>query len=318
MTGYVRPCKARLSAESWETYRAAYCGVCCALGRRYGQAYRWLLSYDLVFFALLVADGPFTERVGRCAAHPAKARRMAIPPHPALDAAADATVLLACGRLRDGVSDSGFWGRAASRIGLAAMDKAYGVSAKRLPRAAAAMETQMRRLAELEAARAPSLDRPADTFSNMLAALADDCEHGDKNERRVRREVLRHLGRWVYLTDAADDLADDLRRGRYNPIAARFGLTKPDLDPEVYDAIRHTMAQSRAAAAAAFDVGGARPYEELVRNVLTAGLCAAENRVFKKKDDADGPLRGAGRRPAGVDGRDQAGVPRASLEVPPR
>jgi hypothetical protein len=292
VTGYVRPCKAHLGQEGWETYRAAYCGVCHALGRRYGQAYRCLLSYDLVFYALLIASEPFEERAGRCALHPAKARRMAIPPHPALDAAADATVLLACGKLRDSAADSGFWGRAASRLGLAAMDKAYGAASGRLSKAASAMETQLRRLAALEEANAPSLDRPADTFAKLLAALADDPENGPgDDERRVRRETLRHLGRWIYLIDAADDLSDDLRHGRYNPVAARFGLTKPDLDDEINGMIRHTMAQSRAAAVAAFDVGAARPYGEIVRNILTAGLYAAENRVFKRRDASSGDER---------------------------
>lgn len=281
MMGYVRPCKARLGEEGWETYRAAYCGVCHALGRRYGQAYRWLLSYDLVFFALLIARDPFQEREGHCVAHPVRKRRMALPGHSALEMAADATVLLACGRLRDHAVDSGFWGRMASRTGLAAMEKAYEASAERLPKAALAMETQMARLAVLEGERVPSLDRPADTFSTMLSALADDCGGTDEGERRVRREILRHLGRWIYLVDAVDDLNDDLKRGRYNPIAARYSLAEPDWGgSDAQRQVRHTMAQSRAAAAAAFDVGGTRPYAEIVRNILTVGLQLVEKRVF--------------------------------------
>ncbi|MEI3141456.1 MAG: DUF5685 family protein [Lawsonibacter sp.] len=36
-------------------------------------------------------------------------------------------------------------------------------------------------------------------------------------------QLLYHLGRWIYLIDARDDLAEDLADGRYNPVAARFG-----------------------------------------------------------------------------------------------
>ena len=319
MTGYVRPCKARLSESAWDTYRAAYCGVCRALGRRYGPAYRFLLSYDLVFYALLIAREPFEERFGRCAVRPSK-RRIASP-NPALDAAADATVLLACGQLRDHAADSGFWGRAASHIGLSAMKTAYRKAAGRLPQAARAMDEQLIRLAELERERTPSLDRPADTFSTMLAALADDrVDSGPR--RRVCRETLRHLGRWIYLIDAADDFSGDVERGLYNPLAARYGGESAD----IRDQVRRTIGHSRVAAMAAFELDDTQTYTGIVGNILTYGLCAAESRVFNlggrrlppDKDDDDGPLRSAGCSPDGVDGRDQEGVPGLGGEVPSR
>ena len=38
-----------------------------------------------------------------------------------------------------------------------------------------------------------------------------------------KRQLLYHLGRWIYLIDAQDDLEEDAQAGRYNPVAARFG-----------------------------------------------------------------------------------------------
>jgi hypothetical protein len=37
-------------------------------------------------------------------------------------------------------------------------------------------------------------------------------------------QILYHLGRWVYLVDAADDLKQDAASGNYNPVALRFQL----------------------------------------------------------------------------------------------
>jgi len=36
--------------------------------------------------------------------------------------------------------------------------------------------------------------------------------------------LLYHLGRWIYLIDAADDLKKDAESGDYNPVAVRFAL----------------------------------------------------------------------------------------------
>ena len=46
----------------------------------------------------------------------------------------------------------------------------------------------------------------------------------EKVKRRVLEQLLYHLGRWLYLVDAADDLKKDAVSGNYNPVALRFGL----------------------------------------------------------------------------------------------
>ena len=67
------------------------------------------------------------------------------------------------------------------------------------------------------------MDQAADTFAQLLAAAAAGVE--DPVRRRVLEQMLYHLGRWVYLIDAADDLQKDAVSGNYNPVALRYGLT---------------------------------------------------------------------------------------------
>lgn len=50
--------------------------------------------------------------------------------------------------------------------------------------------------------------------------------------RRVLEQMLYHLGRWVYLIDAADDLQKDAVSGNYNPVALRYGLRDGKWDEE--------------------------------------------------------------------------------------
>ena len=54
MFGYVMPRMEDLTQEERERYHAAYCGVCRALGERFGQRCRVALTYDMTFLALLL------------------------------------------------------------------------------------------------------------------------------------------------------------------------------------------------------------------------------------------------------------------------
>ena len=73
MFGYVRPSDQRLTEEERQTFRAAYCGLCHALGRRYGAAGRMILNYDLTFLAMILSEGGSTCEK-RCIAHPLRKR----------------------------------------------------------------------------------------------------------------------------------------------------------------------------------------------------------------------------------------------------
>lgn len=57
MFGYVRPSDGKLTEEEREVFRGAYCGLCHALGRRYGLAGRMILNYDLAFLAMVLSHG---------------------------------------------------------------------------------------------------------------------------------------------------------------------------------------------------------------------------------------------------------------------
>ena len=72
MFGYVRPSDRRLSEQEREAFRAAYCGLCHALGKRYGLVGRMILNYDLTFLAMVMSDGAGRTECRRCAIHPVK------------------------------------------------------------------------------------------------------------------------------------------------------------------------------------------------------------------------------------------------------
>ena len=71
MFGYVHISPDKLSGEERARYQACYCGLCHTLGERYGACARMILSYDLVFLAVLLSDGQRPVCAARrCALHP--------------------------------------------------------------------------------------------------------------------------------------------------------------------------------------------------------------------------------------------------------
>ena len=140
MFGYVRPSDRRLSEQEREAFRAAYCGLCHALGKRYGLAGRMILNYDLTFLAMVLSDGAGRTECRRCAIHPVKGCPCA-EGDPALNTAADMSVILTYWQLRDGVADHGFWGGLKYRVASALLgvpQGAAGTAVVRPGRAAAA------------------------------------------------------------------------------------------------------------------------------------------------------------------------------------
>ena len=170
MYGYIRPLKAELKVREYEAYHAMYCGLCRTLGRRYGFAARFLVSYDLTFLCCLLEGSAvqWRQETCFCPANPF-CRKRCVEQSEAMAHAADLTVLLAWQKLRDAVLDERGPKQIAAWLGTRLYGRAYRRAAARLPEQAAQIERQLGRLAALEAAQSASLDETADAFAQILA-----------------------------------------------------------------------------------------------------------------------------------------------------
>ena len=106
MFGYVRPLRPELKCRDFDLYRATYCGLCRSMRRRYGLLAPMFLNYDFTFLTLLLwqPEEGFTPCLGRCHANPLRKKPMC-PDSPALELAADESVILTWWKLRDSVQD---------------------------------------------------------------------------------------------------------------------------------------------------------------------------------------------------------------------
>ena len=277
MFGYVRPALEKLSPEEQTRYQALYCGLCRTLGRRYGTASRMILNYDFTFLAALLSGGIDLEE-RRCLVHPVH-RRPSARPDGAMELAADCSVILAYWQLSDHIADSDGAKRRSYQAARLLLKGAYGQAAAVRPRFDAATRRQLDRLAALEAACCPTLDEPADTFATLLQGVAEEME--DPVGRRVLAQFLYHLGRWIYLVDALDDLRDDAAGGNYNPIRLRFQLEDGLLTPQARQAVASTLDASVRQMAAAYELWDFGVWSPLVQATVYQGLYQVGNAVLE-------------------------------------
>lgn len=263
MFGYVRPLQSKLSEAERTTYQAAYCGLCRGLKERCGWCARFILNYDFVFLFLLLDNGGEECRTRRCPVHPWEGRPC-LARSQTMDLCAWESVILAYYKLADGVADESFFAGLGSRMGRLFLKRAYKKAHAHCPDFDDQVAACLWELDELERASSPKLDAVADTFARLLSAGAPAT--GDESLERARRQLLYHLGRWIYLIDAWDDLAEDEERDRYNPIAARFGQT-PDLDY-----LATTLNHSLALAQSAFQLLPVTAHSGILENILYLGL----------------------------------------------
>lgn len=287
MFGYVR-LPQDLPEEERNRFGRAYCGLCHTLGTRYGPAARFILNYDFTFLAILLSEkeeGPIHH--GRCAAHPVHGRDR-LESSPALDLAADESVILAYWQARDGVEDHDWLHGLKYRAVSAVLEPAYRKAAALRPDFDESTRRQLRLLAELEGEHCPSIDRAADTFAVLLRGAAQSVD--EPVRRRVLEQIFYHLGRWVYLVDAADDLKKDAASGNYNPVALRYGLLDGVWTEESRTGFAATLDQSIHMMATAFELWDFGVWTPVLKSTLYTGLFRVGKAVL------DGTFHGQGKK----------------------
>ena len=291
MFGYVKPHNPELRMRDYECYRAYYCGLCRAMGKCTGQCSRMTLNYDFVFLAAvrcyLTGEEPQIEKK-RCLAHPLR-RRKSVVNSKQLDYCADASALLSYQKCRDDLLDEKGWKKLRARIMTVLLSSAYRKARRRHPQLDAAIETELKRLHDYETtADTPSADVPAAIFGDLMKAVCSDGLEG--TEGRLAAEIGQTLGRWIYLTDAADDLADDRRRKRFNPYDQFFNDPPSKEDAET---LRVALKAILCETERAYLLMGDSPcpeLKEILSNILYLGLPMAADRVL------DGSFLSAGQK----------------------
>lgn len=272
MFGYIRPRMEELRVRDNAHYRAAYCGLCRCLGKRYGMRCRFLVNYDIAFLYLLLAAQEEVKpcKACFCPANPFR-RKKCVTMTPAMEYAADVCVLLCALSLADTRRDDVGFKRMGAFIAFRLLRKALHKAENRRPALASLAKQQLELLHDLEAQNCASMDRAADAFAVLLSHCADDFLQGEK---RPVQQLLYHVGRFIYLTDALDDLPKDAESGSYNPLLCRFSCTKGQISPEDRAYVCRSIDDSIGVAAAALELCEGKQNQEILHNIIYLGMPA--------------------------------------------
>ena len=286
MFGYVRPSFPKLTDEEQRLFGAAYCGLCRTLGERYGTVSQFILNYDLTFLAILLADPAQPEiRRGRCVPHPVRGRDYC-PGNEALELAADCSVILTWWQLQDAVDDSAAIRGVPYQAAKTALRRAYRKARTLRPEFDRSTRNLLGELRKLEETRCPSMDQAADLFARLLQGISAEIE--DPVKRRVMEQFLYHLGRWIYLVDAADDLEKDIKSGNYNPLICRFSLTTGKLEGETRKTLVTSLDQSIHLMAAAYELWDFGVWSSIIQSTVYEGLFCVGKAVLEGTFQASG------------------------------
>ncbi len=274
MFGFLQIHAEILGTESKERYHAVYCGLCQRLRERHGQIARLSLTYDLTFLILLLSSlyEP-SEQAGthRCLLHPT--RKMSFTADLYTDYAADMTIALMYHKCLDDWRDD----RKPQRKYYASLLRPhYHKVSEMYPAHCQNIERWMQEIICLEEQTDTIPDAPANCFGELMRSVF--LYHADHFSQDLGG-LGYHLGRYIYLADAAIDRTADARSGSFNP----FSHTSFSDDD-----IRSVLMNILGEASICFENLPLEQDWEILSNILYSGIWAKFNSGMKEKGGKDG------------------------------
>lgn len=285
MFGYVRARTDQLSQADRDAFHAAYCGLCRALGKRFGFRCRFLVNYDMTFLYLLKASCADTAQTKSCWC-PAKicGKKDCFCDPEGYAEVSTATVILSWLKLDDNVRDSGWIKSLPYRFLRLLYRRAWRRACTEAPAFAQIARERLAVLAELERNQSDSIDATSDAFAGIVSSCADGM---DESLRRPMQVLLYQVGRFIYLADALDDLSTDCKSNRYNPLRFRFQVQNGKLNPDDIGYFTQLTDSSVNIAGAAFNLLPVKCFQTLLENIIYLGLpavfTAVKNGTFRSR-----------------------------------
>ncbi len=276
MFGYVIANQEEMKIREYKRYRSYYCGLCYTLGRRFGQAERLALTYDMTFLAIVLDalfEDPMRVEQHRCGPHPLKKQEMLLGA--TTDYAADMSILLTYYNLLDDVRDDQ---RPAGRVASAVLKKEADRLRAKYPRQARALEEDLKKLAECEAANEKDLDTVAGLTGDFLGEIFVYRE--DDTWAHEMKRMGFYLGKYVYLLDAYDDLDKDVKKKNYNPWIQFMG--RKDFDALV----ENTLTMMISECAKSFERLPIVQDVDILRNIIYSGVWTRFEAARKRREEA--------------------------------
>lgn len=272
MFGYITINKSELKFREFDVYHSYYCGLCRVLKQKYGALGEMALSYDMTFLLMLLSSlyEPETVRgTCRCIAHPQEKHETRV--NELTEYIADMNVLFTLYKCHDDWEDEH---KLTKYLYGCLLEHKCGrlkeLYADKIRRITLLMQT----FSEKEQTGDADIDTMAGLFGQVLAEVV--CPREDEWSGNLRRLGF-FLGKFIYISDAYEDVETDLRKGTFNPLKKKYG--EPDFEEQSRDIL--TMMISECCRE--FEKLPIIENVEILRNILYSGVWTRYELVHEKR-----------------------------------
>ena len=276
MFGYIIVNKAELKFKEYDVYHSYYCGLCQCIKARYGRSGQLTLSYDMTFVLMLLTGLYEPETIQsscKCLVHPLE--KHPIRRNQFTDYVADMNVLFSYYKCLDDWEDE----RKLHKLMFSKLlHGKVGKQKEQYLEKLRKIDMLLHDLSSAEKEDCQDVDAMAGTFGKIMAEIFAYKE--DEWTESLRR-LGYYLGEFIYLLDAYEDIEEDIRKNRYNPMKKRY--ESADFEEECRGILTMLMAQC----CKEFEKLPILENVEILRNILYSGVwCRYEGRREKRLNKA--------------------------------
>ncbi|MFA5675943.1 MAG: DUF5685 family protein [Christensenellales bacterium] len=285
MFGYIQPLKPELKIKEYEAYKGYYCGLCKSIKENYTNTARFMLNYDCAVLYILLSSMSDADPVvasERCFVSPFKKKTVVRCDEASYAAAVN--VLLVCAKINDNVRDENSLSAKALALFYGRVNRRAGNGNVKL---AEEIKQRLENLFALESERCDDIDRAADEFANILAAVFSMAPF--KFINAAAKKTLWHfgynLGRWVYIADAVSDIEKDIKKNNYNVFVQRFSGGAKKVKDAAKEEAEFNLKFSLSQACKAYELLDIKRDKPLLDNIMYLGLAKKTEDVLKGETD---------------------------------
>lgn len=282
MFGFVRIDKNEMKIKDFDAYKAVYCSLCKCLSKEYGPFAGFLLNYDLTFlvvFSIAVSDKPPCFTKGRCRYNPLKSCKYCKASDDVMSKSAALLVLMTYYKLLDNINDSCWFKAFLCKMLRPFVGMWRNKAKKKYPDYDSMFSNYLRKQLECESLGADvdlSAEPTALLLKDVFASLAD----GEKSLPAFEQFGY-HLGKWIYLMDAANDIDDDIKNKSFNPIYNKLHLSKTE-SAKYCDEI---LSQSVYLLTCAYNLIDIKNMKSVLDNIILLGLTKKQKEVLYSRKE---------------------------------
>ena len=292
MLGYVRIYKPDLKVREYEIYCGYYCGICKYIGKKYGQLPRMSLSYDAAFLAVLldsVLEEPDKPTREHCIVHHINKRT--VVRNKSIEFAGDLMLILAWYKLLDDARDEG---KTSAKAAAMLLRPKYRRLEKKYPDLCKGIGSHLAALSELEDKKCASIDEAAEAFAKIMEVI---FREGAAVLHETFAEIGYHMGKWIYLIDAMDDIEENIEGNTYNPLLYRFDYrgcvtgseelaeeTAEEFRARIRERVEFNLFHYLAVLSEKFESLDIKKNKGIIENVIYFGMNNKTREILEHKD----------------------------------